>query len=151
MPALFVETDPAAPDGPRFSTDPRPLLALISFGVAEPFGTQHPLTEVIRGLKRGHGIDVGPLLTFYDRDVEDAEDAAKLDAAWQPAAALRDCVAAARAAIAAGRGAGRTRVGGAGAAHAAGRTRGDGGRRGHGPHPHLVPPRRRLSRRRWPG
>ena len=101
MPALFVETDPAAPDRPRFSTDPRPLLALISFGVAEPFGTQHPLTEVIRGLKRGHGIDVGPLLTFYDRDVEDAEDAAKLDAAWQPAAALRDCVAAARAAIAA--------------------------------------------------
>ena len=101
MPALFVETDPAAPDGPHFSTDPRPLLALISFGVAEPFGTQHPLTEVIRGLKRGHGIDVGPLLTFYDRDVEDAEDAAKLDAAWQPAAALRDCVSAARAAIAA--------------------------------------------------
>ena len=101
MPALFVETEPAAPDGPRFSTDPRPLLALISFGVAEPFGTQHPLTEVIRGLKRGHGIDVGPLLTFYDRDVEDAEDAAKLAAAWQPAAALRDCVSAARAAIAA--------------------------------------------------
>ena len=101
MPALFVETDPAVPDGPHFSTDPRPLLALISFGVAEPFGTQHPLTEVIRGLKRGHGIDVGPLLTFYDRDVEDAEDAAKLDAAWQPAAALRDCVSAARAAIAA--------------------------------------------------
>ncbi len=99
MPALFVETDPAAPDGPRFSTDPRPLLALISFGVAEPFGTQHPLTEVIRGLKRRHGIDVGPLLTFYDRDVEDAEDAAKLDAAWQPAAALRDCVSAVRAAI----------------------------------------------------
>ncbi len=101
MPALFVETDPATAGAPRFSTDPRPLLALISFGVAEPFGTQHPLTEVIRGLKRGHGIDVGPLLTFYDRDVEDAEDAAKLDAAWQPAAALRDCVAAARAAIAA--------------------------------------------------
>ena len=32
--------------------------------------------------------------------MEDAEDAAKLDAAWQPAADLRDCVAAARAAIA---------------------------------------------------
>ncbi len=101
MPALFVETDPATAVAPRFSTDPRPLLALISFGVAEPFGTQHPLTELIRGLKRGHGIDVGPLLTFYDRDVEDAEDAAMLDAAWQPAAALRDCAAAARAAIAA--------------------------------------------------
>ena len=101
MPALFVETDPATAAAPRFSADPRPLLALISFGVAEPFGTQHPLTELIRGPKRGHGIDVGPLLTFYDRDVEDAEDAAMLDAAWQPAAALRDCAAAARAAIAA--------------------------------------------------
>ena len=100
MPALFVETDPTAAAAPRFSTDPRPLLALISFGVAEPFGTQHPLTELIRGLKQTHRVDVAPLLTFYDRDVEDAEDAAKLDAAWQPAAALRDCVAAARAAIA---------------------------------------------------
>lgn len=100
MPALFVETDPPSPVPLRFSTDARPLLALLSFGIVEPYGTQHPLTELIRRLKKTHAIDVLPLLTFYDRDTEDAEDEAKLAAAWQPAAALRDCLAAARAAIA---------------------------------------------------
>ena len=99
MPALFVEADPPGPAALRFSTNPNPLLALLSFGIAEPYGTQHPLTALIRRLKRVHGIDVDPLLTFYDRDTEDAEDEAKLAAAWQPARALRDCLAAVRAAL----------------------------------------------------
>ena len=100
MPALFVETDPTGPEPPRFSTDPQPLLALISFGIAEPYGTQHPLTELVRRLKKEHGIDVEPLLTFYDRDTEDVEDEAKLEAAWQPGARLRGCLRAVRAALA---------------------------------------------------
>lgn len=101
MPALFVETDPAGAEPPRFSTDSPSLLALISFGIAEPYGTQHPLTELVRRLKKQHGIDVEPLLTFYDRDTEDAQDEAKLEAAWQPGASLRDCLRAVRAALAA--------------------------------------------------
>ena len=100
MPALFIEADPAGPEPLRFSSDPQPLLALLSFGIVEPYGTQHPLTLLIRRLKRHHGINVDPLLTFYDRDTEDAEDVAKLEAAWQPALALRACVAAVRAALA---------------------------------------------------
>ncbi|PZC49316.1 MAG: hypothetical protein DK306_000784 [Chloroflexi bacterium] len=99
MPALFVETEPPSPTPLRFSIDPQPLLALLSFGIAEPYGTQHPLTELIRRFKTGHGIDVGPLLTFYDRDTEDAEDVAKLAAAWQSAAALGECVGAMRRAL----------------------------------------------------
>ena len=100
MPALYVESD--APEmGPfEFHGDAQPLLALLSFGVAEPFGTQHPLTEFVRRLKRAHKIDVEPLLTFYDRDTEDAEDEAKLAAAWQSAEALRDCLGAMRAVLA---------------------------------------------------
>ena len=99
MPSLFVEADPPPPAPLGFSTDPLPLLALISFGLAEPFGTEHPLTELVRRLKHRHAIEILPLLTFYDRDTEDAEDEAKLDAAWQPAAGLRECVAAVRAVL----------------------------------------------------
>ena len=99
MPALYVESDAPEPGPFRFRSDAGALLALISFGVAEPFGTQHPLTEFVRRLKRQHAVEVEPLLTFYDRDVEDAEDAVKLEAAWQPAPALRDCLDAIGAAL----------------------------------------------------
>ena len=101
----LVEADGSAEPGGRaagtlsFTGDASDLLALLSFGVAEPFGSQHPLTQLIRRLKRLHGLDVGPLLTFYDRDVDDAVDAANLAAAWQDAASLRDCVGAVRAAL----------------------------------------------------
>ena len=71
MPSLFVESDAADPAPFRFKGDPVDLLALLSFGVAEPFGSHHPLTELVRRLKREHGIDVAPLLTFYDREVEE--------------------------------------------------------------------------------
>lgn len=47
------------------------------------------------------GLSLEPLLTFYDRNVEDAVDAANLAAAWQEPVPLRDCAAATRAAIAA--------------------------------------------------
>ena len=100
MPALFVETDAASPEPLAFSRDPQPLLALISFGMAEPYGTQHPLTELVRRLKKQHGIDVEPLLTFYDRETKDAEDEEKLSAAWQPGTQLRDCLSSPRAALA---------------------------------------------------
>ena len=100
MSTLFVETDHEAAAALRFDGDASDLLALLSFGVAEPFGSQHPLTQLVRRLKREHGLDVGPLLTFYDRDVDDAVDAANLEAAWQDAALLRDCVGAVRAALA---------------------------------------------------
>ena len=102
MSTLTVET---ARDGQvrplAFTRDPAPLLGLMAFGVAEPFGSQHPLTILVRRLKREHGLDVAPLLSYYDRDVRDAEDREKLAAAWQDAAPLRACVAAVRAAIAA--------------------------------------------------
>ena len=100
MPSLLVESDAADPAPFRFKGDPVDLLALLSFGVAEPFGSHHPLTELVRRLKREHGIDVAPLLTFYDREVEEPLDATNLEAAWQDATALRDCVIAVRSALA---------------------------------------------------
>ena len=60
----------------------------------------HPLTQLVRHLTQERQINLAPLLTFYDREVADAVDAANLAAAWQPAAPLRDCIAAVRAAMA---------------------------------------------------
>ena len=71
-----------------FSVETIDLLALLSFGYAEPFGSQHQLTRFVRRLRQHHDIDVTPLMTFYDRDVTDAEDLANLEAAWQSAAPL---------------------------------------------------------------
>ncbi len=93
MTRFYVETDPPDPAPPGFRTDPAPLLALLSFGVAEPFGSMHPLTVLVRRLRWAHHLDVSPLLTFYDRHAETAEDRVNLEAAWQDAAPLRDCAA----------------------------------------------------------
>ena len=99
MPQLIVESD-ADQAGPfTFSVESSDLLALLSFGYAEPFGSQHPLTEFVRHLRRDLGIDVAPLATFYDHDANDAEDAANLAAAWQEPAPLAGSAAAAHAAL----------------------------------------------------
>ena len=99
MPALYVEYDPGGVQ--PFRNDPHDLLALISFGTAEPFGSLHPLTELVRRLHNLHLVDMRPLLTFYDRDVEDDVDGATLEAARQPANRLEQCVRDVPAAIAA--------------------------------------------------
>ena len=101
MPRLFVESDASEPGPFRFRRDPRDLLALLSFGVAEPFGSMHVLTQLVRRLRIDRRLDVQPLLTFYDRDVSDEQDAVNLEAAWQEPGALVECIAGVRAAIAA--------------------------------------------------
>jgi hypothetical protein len=104
VPHVIVESDASQPErGPSdlftFSVETIDLLALLSFGYAEPFGSQHQLTLFVRRLRQQHGIDITPLMTFYDRDVTDAEDLANLEAAWQPAAALSATLQATLAAV----------------------------------------------------
>ena len=107
MPRLIVESDAPAAPALSFQHDTTDLLALLSFGSAAAFGAAHPLAQLVRQLQTELGLDLAPLLTFYDRNVEDAVDEANLEAAWQEPAALRDCAAQTRAAITAdgGRGA----------------------------------------------
>lgn len=100
MPRLIVESDAPAASDFRFQHDTTDLLALLSFGSAARFGAAHPLAQLVRRLTE-RGLSLEPLLTFYDRNVEDAVDAANLAAAWQEPVPLRDCAAATRAAIAA--------------------------------------------------
>jgi hypothetical protein len=59
------------------------LVALMSFALARGFGATHPLIALADRLHGVHGIPMGPLTTFYEADIEDAEDVAKFEMAWQ--------------------------------------------------------------------
>jgi hypothetical protein len=59
------------------------LAAFCSFAAMRGFGAQHPLLQLIERFDVGHGIRIGPFTTFYDASVEDAEDAEKIELAWQ--------------------------------------------------------------------
>jgi hypothetical protein len=100
MSELIVESDAPEPGPFAFRVDSGDLLALCSFGYAEPLGSQHPLADFMRRLRTEGRVDVTPLTTFYDRDTTDPADTVNLDAAWQDPAPLAVAAAAARAALA---------------------------------------------------
>jgi hypothetical protein len=100
MSELIVESNVAEPGPFSFSTASADLLALCSFGYAEPLGSQHPLAEFIRQVRTVDAVDVAPLTTFYERDAIDPADAVNLEAAWQDPAPLAVAAAATRAALA---------------------------------------------------
>ncbi len=77
---------------PPLPSDGADLVALMSFAVSRGFGAQHPLIALADRLHDVHHVRLGPLTTFYERNVEDSEDAEKLELAWQPAAPLRETV-----------------------------------------------------------
>lgn len=83
---LEVEGEGPAPDLPGGGAA---LIALMSFAVVRGFGAQHPLIALADRLHDTHRVRLGPLTTFYDAQVEDAEDVEKLELAWQDAADLR--------------------------------------------------------------
>ena len=76
------------------------LVAFMSFAVSSGFGAQHPLIALADRLHDAHHVSLGPLTTFYEAQVEDAEDALKLERAWQDPGALLRSVAAMAAALA---------------------------------------------------
>ncbi len=63
------------------------LAAFMSFCSMRGFGAVHPLLALADEL-HARGVALGPLSTFYDGTVEDAEDREKLNRAWQEAAPL---------------------------------------------------------------
>ena len=92
-----VEGEGALPPLPH---DGANLVAFMSFAVSRGFGAQHPLIALADRLHDTHGLSLGPLTTFYEAQVEDAEDATKLELAWQDLALLEGSVAAMAAALA---------------------------------------------------
>jgi hypothetical protein len=85
-----VEGDEACPL--TFSGTTDELVAFLSFGFAARYGAQHPLTSLALLLRGEYKIDLAPLLTFADRDVEVEADARELQRAWQDAAPLTSTI-----------------------------------------------------------
>jgi len=90
MTELIVETEPAAPEPARFGGATDVLVYFLSFAFATRYGSQHDLSKLALLLRSQRKIKLEPLLTFADRNVEDAADARELERVWQEAAPLAE-------------------------------------------------------------
>ena len=94
---LMVEIEGEGPQ-PPLPHDGANLVAFMSFAVMRGFGAQHPFIALAERLHGAHRVSLGPFTTFYEARIDDAEDAAKLEHAWQDLSPLHaSAVAIARA------------------------------------------------------
>ena len=91
MTRAYIDFDPPQPDAPDFEHDTADLVYFLSWAYAMRFGANHELSIAALVLKTEFEIDLAPLLTFADRDVEDDADREALTDAWQAAAPLAAC------------------------------------------------------------
>jgi hypothetical protein len=78
-----------------FGADAAVLVYFLSLAFSVRYGSQHELSRLALLLRGEYKIDLGPLTTFADRDVEVEADAIELERVWQDAVPLRatlDCV-----------------------------------------------------------
>jgi len=103
VPRLYFETDRREACPVEFGGASDVLVYFLSLAYSTRYGSIHPYSQLAL-LLRGHeyAIDLKPLLTFADRDVEEAADQAELDRVWQDAAPLAATAAAVCAALDAG-------------------------------------------------
>jgi hypothetical protein len=91
VPRIVLDFDPEQPDAPSFQTETSQLVFFLSWAFSQRYGASHELAEAARILRFEHKIDLGPLLTFADRDVEEEADADVLERSWQGAEPLAEC------------------------------------------------------------
>jgi hypothetical protein len=92
---LLVEFDGDEACPLAFGNDPRIVLFFISWAYSLRMGGMHELAQAAMHMQRRHRVDLRPLLTFADQEVEDEDDQHALDHAWQEPAALAVCARAA--------------------------------------------------------
>lgn len=86
MPTLYVETEP--PIAATLSGQTDTLVYFLSLGYSTKYGSIHPLSQLVLLLRGERKIDMGPLMTFADRDIEVEADRAEFDRVWQDAGPL---------------------------------------------------------------
>jgi hypothetical protein len=90
MPEVIVDIDPPLEDGPRFAGDTSDLVFFLSWAFSARYGGNHELSIASLILRGEFKIDLKPLLTFADRDVEQEADAEMMEKAWQEPGPLAD-------------------------------------------------------------
>lgn len=90
----MLDFDPALPEPPAFQVDTSDLVFFLSWAFSARYGASHELSDAANLLRGGEfKIDMTPLLTFADRDVETPEDEDVLERSWQDALPLAECCA----------------------------------------------------------
>ncbi len=88
MPRIIVDFDPELESKPDFESDSSDLVYFLSWAFSARYGANHEMSLASLLLRAEFQIDLKPLLTFADRDVEDPADEEALDKAWQDALPL---------------------------------------------------------------
>jgi hypothetical protein len=90
VPRLFFETAPPDAAEAAFGGPTDVLVHFLSFAFASRYGAQHEFSKLALLLRAEHKLDLRPLLTFADRNVEEDADARELERVWQDAAPLAE-------------------------------------------------------------
>ena len=102
MPTFYFETDAPEPCPIAFAGANDVLVYFLSLAFSTRYGSLHPLSQLALLLRGELHIDLAPLTTFADRDVEVEADQIELDRVWQDAAPLAATIGAVTAALASG-------------------------------------------------
>lgn len=102
MSTLYFETDAGEPCPIGFGGPSDVLVYFLSLAFSTRYGAQHDLSKLALLLRGERKIDLEPLTTFADRDVEVEADARELERVWQDAAPLAATLARVNEALAAG-------------------------------------------------
>jgi hypothetical protein len=100
VPRFYFESDAAQPCPLEFGADADILVYFLSLAFSTRYGSLHPLSQLALLLRGEMKIDLGPLTTFADREVEVEADQVELDRVWQDAAPLAATLAGVVAALA---------------------------------------------------
>jgi hypothetical protein len=90
MPHIVLDYDPPQEDERQFENDSADLVYFLSWAFSQRYGANHELSIAALVLRGEYKIDLSPLLTFADRNVEDAADQEAMDRAWQDPEPLAD-------------------------------------------------------------
>lgn len=90
VPRLYFETTASEPPPFDFGGSTDVLVYFLSFAFATRYGSQHPVSRFTLILRSLHKVNMTPLTTFADRQVEEDADARELERVWQDAAPLAE-------------------------------------------------------------
>jgi hypothetical protein len=94
MARVILDFDPPMQRPPEFQGDTSELVYFLSWAFSARYGGNHELSVASLILRGEFGIDLKPLLTFADRDVELEADAEMMEKAWQEPGPLAETCAA---------------------------------------------------------
>jgi hypothetical protein len=99
MPRVVLDYDPPEAGAPQLQGDTSDLVYFLSFAFSQRYGATHELAVAALVLRGEFKINIAPLMTFADRDIEESVDAETLERAWQDAMPLAECCRAVAAAL----------------------------------------------------